>query len=84
MFHLELTEPTSERWISQEDHDGESTPAYFECFWVRWSPRVSSSPAWELCSDASPTSHARMATTGGAGKRTSARVAAVRQAAVTR
>ncbi|MGH3719255.1 MAG: hypothetical protein ACRDRI_10560 [Pseudonocardiaceae bacterium] len=34
VFHLELTEPTPERWASQEDHAGESGPTQFECFWV--------------------------------------------------
>ncbi len=34
VFHLELAEPTPERWISQEDHGVESTPTHFECFWV--------------------------------------------------
>ncbi|MEV4753659.1 NUDIX domain-containing protein [Micromonospora sp. NPDC049559] len=34
VFHLEPTEPTPERWPSQEDHDGEQEPTRFECFWV--------------------------------------------------
>ncbi|MEW2626016.1 NUDIX domain-containing protein [Streptomyces sp. NPDC048106] len=34
VFHLELTEPTPERWASQEDHDGEREPTRFECFWI--------------------------------------------------
>jgi 8-oxo-dGTP pyrophosphatase MutT (NUDIX family) len=34
VFHLELTEPTPERWMSQEDHDGEQVPTHFECFWI--------------------------------------------------
>ncbi|MGW0998320.1 NUDIX hydrolase [Streptomyces sp. NPDC002523] len=34
VFRLELTEPTPERWMSQEDHDGEQEPTQFECFWV--------------------------------------------------
>ncbi|GAA4838849.1 NUDIX hydrolase [Kitasatospora terrestris] len=34
VFHLELTEPTEERWMSQEDHDGEQEPTRFECFWI--------------------------------------------------
>ncbi|GLV85668.1 hypothetical protein Slala03_53570 [Streptomyces lavendulae subsp. lavendulae] len=34
VFHLEVTEPTPERWMSQEDHDGEQEPTYFECFWI--------------------------------------------------
>lgn len=34
VFHLELTEPTPERWMSQEDHDGEQAPTRFECFWI--------------------------------------------------
>ncbi|MGH3842072.1 MAG: hypothetical protein ACRDS0_11600 [Pseudonocardiaceae bacterium] len=33
VFHLELTEPTPERWASKEDHDDESEPTHFECFW---------------------------------------------------
>lgn len=33
-FHLELTEPTPERWDSQEDHDGEQERTRFECFWI--------------------------------------------------
>jgi 8-oxo-dGTP pyrophosphatase MutT (NUDIX family) len=32
VFHLELAEPTPERWGSQEDHDGEQEPTHFECF----------------------------------------------------
>ncbi|MER7129640.1 NUDIX hydrolase [Streptosporangium saharense] len=34
VFHLELTEPTPERWASQELHDGEQEPTDFECFWI--------------------------------------------------
>ncbi|MFJ1707188.1 NUDIX domain-containing protein [Kitasatospora sp. NPDC088346] len=34
VFHLELTEPTPERWASQEGHDGEQEPTHFECFWI--------------------------------------------------
>ncbi|WP_328928478.1 NUDIX domain-containing protein [Streptomyces sp. NBC_00190] len=34
VFYLELTEPTPERWMSQEDHDGEQEPTHFECFWM--------------------------------------------------
>ncbi|MBB4914831.1 NUDIX hydrolase [Streptosporangium saharense] len=34
VFHLELTEPTPERWASQELHDGEQEPTNFECFWI--------------------------------------------------
>ncbi|MGA9312814.1 MAG: hypothetical protein WBV74_20965 [Pseudonocardiaceae bacterium] len=34
VFHLDLTEPTPERWTSHKDHDGESAPTHFECFWV--------------------------------------------------
>ncbi|MFD4258694.1 NUDIX domain-containing protein [Streptomyces sp. NPDC058534] len=34
VFQLELTEPTPERWDSQEDHDGEQEPTRFECFWI--------------------------------------------------
>lgn len=34
VFHLELTEPTPQRWTSQELHDGERSPTNFECFWV--------------------------------------------------
>ncbi|MFH9569020.1 NUDIX domain-containing protein [Streptomyces sp. NPDC017454] len=33
-FHLGLTEPTPERWDSQEDHDGDQEPTRFECFWI--------------------------------------------------
>ncbi|MFJ9058530.1 NUDIX domain-containing protein [Streptomyces sp. NPDC102409] len=34
VFLLELTEPTPDRWASQEDHDGEQEPTQFECFWI--------------------------------------------------
>ncbi|MFF7098104.1 hypothetical protein ACFY9A_37820 [Streptomyces rubradiris] len=34
VFHLELTEPTPDRWASQEAHDGEQEPTRFECFWI--------------------------------------------------
>lgn len=34
VFHLEVTEPTPDRWTSQEDHDGEQEPTRFECFWI--------------------------------------------------
>ncbi|WP_098894163.1 NUDIX domain-containing protein [Streptomyces sp. t99] len=34
VFHVELTEPTPERWDSQEDHDGVGKPTRFECFWI--------------------------------------------------
>ncbi|MEU0216563.1 NUDIX domain-containing protein [Streptomyces sp. NPDC006265] len=34
IFLLELTEPTPERWPSQEDHDGKQEPTRFECFWI--------------------------------------------------
>jgi 8-oxo-dGTP pyrophosphatase MutT (NUDIX family) len=34
VFQLELTEPTPERWASQELHDGEQAPTNFECFWI--------------------------------------------------
>ncbi|MEV7470100.1 NUDIX hydrolase [Streptomyces sp. NPDC002519] len=34
VFHLELAEPTLERWASQEEHDGEQEPTRFECFWI--------------------------------------------------
>jgi 8-oxo-dGTP pyrophosphatase MutT (NUDIX family) len=34
VFHMELDEPTPERWASQEDHDGEQEPTRFECFWL--------------------------------------------------
>jgi len=34
VFHLELTEPTPERWDSQENHDGKQEPTRFECFWI--------------------------------------------------
>ncbi|WP_405436621.1 NUDIX domain-containing protein [Streptomyces avidinii] len=53
VFHLELTEPTPERWMSQEDHDGKQAPTYFECSGSRWRPRTFSSPAkarcWGVC-----------------------------------
>ncbi|WP_229811994.1 hypothetical protein [Streptosporangium pseudovulgare] len=32
IFHLELTEPTPERWAGRELHDGEREPTDFECF----------------------------------------------------
>jgi 8-oxo-dGTP pyrophosphatase MutT (NUDIX family) len=34
VFHLELTEPTPQRWASSEDHDGKGEPTHFECFWL--------------------------------------------------
>ena len=34
VFHLELIEPTPDRWASQELHDGEQDPTNFECFWI--------------------------------------------------
>jgi 8-oxo-dGTP pyrophosphatase MutT (NUDIX family) len=34
VFHIELTEPTPERWLSQEDHDRQQEPTRFECFWI--------------------------------------------------
>jgi 8-oxo-dGTP pyrophosphatase MutT (NUDIX family) len=34
VFSMELTEPTPERWVSQELHDGEQDPTNFECFWI--------------------------------------------------
>ncbi|MGH8929904.1 MAG: NUDIX hydrolase [Egibacteraceae bacterium] len=34
VFQLELTEPTPDRWPSQELHDGEQPPTNFECFWI--------------------------------------------------
>lgn len=34
VFHLDLADPTPERWKSQEDHDGEGDPTHFECFWI--------------------------------------------------
>lgn len=34
VFQLELSEPTPERWASQELHDGEQDPTNFECFWI--------------------------------------------------
>lgn len=33
-FELGLDDETPERWESQEDHDGESEPTHFECFWI--------------------------------------------------
>ncbi|MFE5597426.1 hypothetical protein [Streptomyces sp. NPDC056549] len=35
VFHLELAEPTPDRWMSQESHDGEQEPTRFECFWIK-------------------------------------------------
>ncbi|GLW74730.1 hypothetical protein Kpho02_70270 [Kitasatospora phosalacinea] len=34
VFHLEPTEPTPQRWMSQENHDGEQDPTRLECFWM--------------------------------------------------
>ncbi|MFJ8435312.1 NUDIX domain-containing protein [Kitasatospora sp. NPDC094019] len=34
VFHLDLAEPTPERWSSQEAHDGTRAPTPFECFWI--------------------------------------------------
>ncbi|GAA1096011.1 NUDIX hydrolase [Nocardiopsis metallicus] len=34
VFHLELAEPTRQRWASREDHDGEQDPTHLECFWI--------------------------------------------------
>jgi 8-oxo-dGTP pyrophosphatase MutT (NUDIX family) len=34
VFWLELTGPTPERWVGQEDHDGEQESTHFECFWI--------------------------------------------------
>lgn len=34
VFHLELAGPSPQRWTSQENHDGEQEPTYFECFWI--------------------------------------------------
>lgn len=34
VFQLALHQPTPERWLSQEDHDGEQPPTVFECFWI--------------------------------------------------
>ncbi|WP_433661124.1 NUDIX hydrolase [Nocardia sp. CA-128927] len=33
-FELELHEQAPERWMSQEDHDGQGEPTKFECFWI--------------------------------------------------
>lgn len=33
-FRARPTEPLPDRWMSQEDHDGEQPPTQFECFWV--------------------------------------------------
>lgn len=33
-YHLELDSSTPERWLSQEDHDGQQAPTRFECFWL--------------------------------------------------
>jgi 8-oxo-dGTP pyrophosphatase MutT (NUDIX family) len=34
VFHLQLAEPTPQRWASQELHDGEQAPTDLECFWI--------------------------------------------------
>lgn len=34
VFQLELHEDAPQRWASQEDHDGATTPTRFECFWI--------------------------------------------------
>ncbi|MEV0188093.1 NUDIX domain-containing protein [Kitasatospora purpeofusca] len=34
VFHLDLAEPTPERWFSRETHDGTRAPTPFECFWI--------------------------------------------------
>jgi 8-oxo-dGTP pyrophosphatase MutT (NUDIX family) len=34
VFHIQLTEPTPQRWVSQELHDGQQAPTNFECFWI--------------------------------------------------
>ena len=34
VFHLEVHEPTAERWPSQELHDGQQPPTRLECFWI--------------------------------------------------
>ncbi|MCM6774503.1 NUDIX domain-containing protein [Nocardia sp. CDC159] len=33
-FEMTVDEDTLERWLSQEDHDGEKKPTRFECFWI--------------------------------------------------
>ncbi|WP_433621010.1 NUDIX hydrolase [Nocardia sp. CA-120079] len=33
-FELELCQDATDRWASQEDHDGEAEPTRFECFWI--------------------------------------------------
>lgn len=33
-FLLELARQPPERWLSQEDHDGEREPTRLECFWI--------------------------------------------------
>lgn len=55
VFHQELTEPTPERWDSQEDHDGEQEPTRFECFWIPMEAPTSSSTAGARCWDACTT-----------------------------
>lgn len=34
VFLLELGEPTPDRWLSHERHDGEQPPTRLECFWI--------------------------------------------------
>ncbi|GAA2455665.1 hypothetical protein GCM10010191_88610 [Actinomadura vinacea] len=34
VFHMKTTQPTPERWTSQELHDREQDPTDFECFWI--------------------------------------------------
>jgi 8-oxo-dGTP pyrophosphatase MutT (NUDIX family) len=35
VFHLEVDEVTSERWVStEEDPDDGSAPKHFECYWI--------------------------------------------------
>jgi 8-oxo-dGTP pyrophosphatase MutT (NUDIX family) len=34
VFHLQVYEPTEQRWPSQERHDGQRPPTRLECFWI--------------------------------------------------
>lgn len=34
IFLMEAVGETSDRWFSQEDHDGAEEPTRFECFWI--------------------------------------------------
>jgi 8-oxo-dGTP pyrophosphatase MutT (NUDIX family) len=34
VFQLAVTQPTPNRWASQEEHDGKQEPTRLECFWL--------------------------------------------------